>query len=77
MKNLTVETPLAASHAAVGTEQAPSYIGWLQLAAEHIDHVIRRNHAFQKIPLVDYRQGQQIVFVEEFSKLLLFRVFAR
>ena len=48
---------------------------FLQLGAQHRDHVIGGDHAGQLTVFVYDRQGQQVVLVEQFSEFLFFRVF--
>jgi len=50
----------------------PSQKRWiLQLGAQQADHVVRSDYAGQLIVFIDYRQSDQIVFVEEFGELHL------
>ena len=48
----------------------------LQFAAEHGDYVVGGDYANQLVVFVDYGEGHQVVFVEEFSDLVVAGVFA-
>src|SRR5271157_2543892 len=43
----------------------------LQLGAQHADDIIGGDHAGQHTFFVDYRQGEQVVLVEQFGDLFL------
>ena len=65
-----------ACRALLGGRASPvSTENYLQLGAQHGDHVVGGDHACEVTVLVDHRQSQQVVFVEQFGEFLFFGVF--